>query len=145
MSPATRKSKVTPETQAEAARLSELWKNRADRMTQAEFGVKYEVGNQSAVGQFLRGEVPLSLKAAAGFASYLQCQIGDFSPRLAKFASSVAPHVENTTPQPHMDMTTLNRVELEVVMLMRSLSSSEQAEVVQLAQRLYRSRKPPAA
>ena len=142
MSPATRKSKVTPETQAEAARLSELWKNRADRITQAEFGAKYEVGNQSAVGQFLRGEVPLSLKAAAGFASYLKCQISEFSPRLAKIASTVAPHVDNTL-DPQMDMTTLNRSELEVVMLMRSLAPSEQSELLQFAQRLYRSRNPP--
>ena len=74
----------------EAKRLKEIW-DGADvsvRGTQADFGDAYSIGNQSAVGQFLRGETPLSLKAAKGFARGLSCKIADFSPRLAELETS---------------------------------------------------------
>ena len=69
----------------EARLLSEIWdsKSKVERGSQATFGESYGIGNQSAVGQFLRGEVPLSLKAARGFAKGLQCKISAFSPRLS--------------------------------------------------------------
>ena len=78
-----RKAKVTAENKEEARRLAKLWEEKKHH-TQAVFGETYGVGNQSAVGQFLRGEVPLSMKAAAGFAKGLGCEISDFSPRLAR-------------------------------------------------------------
>lgn len=84
-----RRAKVTPETKAEAVRLRKLWDERS-HPTQAEFGDAYGIGNQSAVGQFLRGDTPLSLKAARGFAIGLQCNVEDFSPRLAAEAASIA-------------------------------------------------------
>jgi hypothetical protein len=83
-----RKSKVTPETQEESNRLRELWDSRP-HPGQAEFGEKFGIGNQSAVSQFLRGAVPLSLNAAAGFAHGLGCRVEDFSPRLAAEAAAI--------------------------------------------------------
>jgi hypothetical protein len=80
-----KRAKVTPETIAEAQRLRALWETRSHPV-QAVFGEVYEIGNQSAVGQFLRGETPLSPNAARGFAKGLNCQISDFSPRLAALA-----------------------------------------------------------
>lgn len=85
----SRRAKVTPETKEEARRLSELWATRA-HPSQAEFGETYKIGNQSAVGQFLRGDTPLSLKAARGFALGLGVRIEDFSPRLAAEAAALA-------------------------------------------------------
>lgn len=84
-----RRAKVTPETKEEARRLAELWEARK-RTTQAVFGETYGIGNQSAVGQFLRGDTPLSLKAARGFALGLGVRIEDFSPRLAAEAATLA-------------------------------------------------------
>lgn len=78
-----RKAKISAEHVAEAVRLKSLWDSR-EHETQVVFGEKYSIGNQSAVGQFLRGEAPLSIKAAKGFAEGLHCSIADFSPRLAK-------------------------------------------------------------
>jgi hypothetical protein len=78
-----KKAKVTPETVAEAQALSELWNSRS-HPSQAVFGETFEIGNQSAVGQFLRGDIPLSPKAAFGFAKGLSCSVADFSPRIAK-------------------------------------------------------------
>ena len=85
-----RKVKVTPETLEESRRLRALWDATKDRPNQTVFGEMYGVGNQSAVGQFLRGATPISLKAAIGFAKGLRCEIEDFSPRLAKIASEAA-------------------------------------------------------
>lgn len=85
-----RKAIVTDEHREEAGRLKAIWDARkaAGKVSsQATFGETYEIGNQSAVGQFLRGEVALSLKAARGFAKGLNCEIEDFSPRLAKEAA----------------------------------------------------------
>jgi hypothetical protein len=87
MEKGNRKAKITAETQQEALRLKQLWDTRS-HPSQAEFGETYKIGNQSAVGQFLRGEVPLSLNAARGFALGLGCQIGEFSPRLAALQDS---------------------------------------------------------
>jgi hypothetical protein len=69
----------------ESKLLAAIWYNTPakHRGSQAEFGERFEVGNQSAVGQFLRGESPLSMKAARGFAKGLGCQINAFSKRLA--------------------------------------------------------------
>jgi hypothetical protein len=76
--------------QEEARRLKEIWEkaDAAQRGTQADFGETHFIGNQSAVGQFLRGKTALSLKAAKGFAKGLGCRIADFSPRLAAMESS---------------------------------------------------------
>lgn len=54
------------------------------------FGEQFEIGNQSAVGQFLRGEAALSLKAAKGFALGLGCPISAFSKRLAAEVESAS-------------------------------------------------------
>lgn len=86
----SRKATVTDENKAEATKLKALWEQRSHRLSQAEFGELYEIGNQSAVGQFLRGVVPLSLKAAIGFARGLNCSIQDFSPRLADAARKIS-------------------------------------------------------
>ncbi len=74
----------------ESRLLSALWHDmpEKDRGSQAVFGEKQEIGNQSAVGQFLRGESPLSLKAAKGFAKGLGCKVSDFSPRLAELETA---------------------------------------------------------
>lgn len=80
----TRNAKITAETMAEAQKLRAIWEKTEGRLNQTLFGETFQIGGQSAVGQFLRGDLPLSAKAAAGFAKGLGCSIWDFSPRLAK-------------------------------------------------------------
>lgn len=86
---------VTPEHKEESARLLALWKAQAkpSRMTQKVFGDIYDIGTQSAVGFFLNGASTISMKAALGFAKGLNCEIADFSPRLAAKAATVAASV----------------------------------------------------
>lgn len=100
MSSTTRKAIVTQEHLEEARRLREIWDRTPDRGTQESFGARYGIGSQSAVGFFLNGKTPLSLKAAKGFARGLGVPISDFSPRLAKEINDVA-QVVLTTPRHH--------------------------------------------
>jgi hypothetical protein len=87
---ASKRGKVTAENTAEARKLRAIWqRTELDRKSrgvgsQEAFGLKYEIGNQSAVGFFLNGKTSLSLKAAIAFAKGLGCTVADFSPRLAK-------------------------------------------------------------
>lgn len=75
---------ITEEHRRECRALREIWeKAGTNRLTQVEFGEKFNIGSQAAVGHFLRGTSAISLKAAKGFAAGLGCQIADFSPRLA--------------------------------------------------------------
>lgn len=104
-----RKAKVTPETQEEARRLKALWQSNP-HPNQAEFGELYEIGNQSAVGQFLRGETPLSLKAARGFAKGLGCEIAAFSARLA---AEAAKNAEFASPD-ETDFVPVKRVDVSI-------------------------------
>lgn len=128
-----RKAKVTDEHRHEATQLAALWDSRA-HPSQAEFGEQYEVGSQSAVGQFLRGDTPLSLKAAAGFAVGLGCKIADFSPRLAKQALAYA----DLSGISHeiTDLTRLTRSEAQVVLALRQLGAESQDEVLRLISQL---------
>lgn len=101
MTKGDRRAKVTQETKDEAAKLAALWATKS-HPSQAEFGETYGIGNQSAVGQFLRGETPLSLKAARGFAIGLACRIDDFSPRLAQEAAAIATSVSTEPLKPEV-------------------------------------------
>ena len=85
----SKKAKITEEHREEARKLRSIWDERKPA-TQAVFAEKYGIGNQAAVGNFLAGRSALSLKAAVGFASGLNCEISDFSPRLAKVAAAVS-------------------------------------------------------
>lgn len=95
-----RKAIVTDEHRQEAAKLKAIWLQKP-RPEQGAFGEAHEIGGQSAVSNFLRGDSPLSLKAARGFAKGLGCEIADFSPRLAAEAAKnieAAPELSKLSP-----------------------------------------------
>lgn len=93
-----RRGTVTEENIEEAARLKAIYERRKSEgalkaknaNSQGAFGLMFEIGNQGAVWQFLNGHTALSLKAAAGFSKGLDCDIADFSPRLAKERDALA-------------------------------------------------------
>lgn len=104
MPPNPRKAIVTDEHRQEAAKLKAIWLKKAkhEKLEQGAFGEAYEIGGQSAVSNFLRGDSPLSLKAARGFARGLECEIADFSPRLAAEAAKnieAAPELSKLSPE----------------------------------------------
>lgn len=98
--PEHRRAKLTDEHREESARLKAIWKQRKDALaaeglaSQMAFGARFGIGTQAAVGFFLNGKTPLSLKAALGFAEGLRCSVKDFSPRLAAELARIQPHLE---------------------------------------------------
>ena len=91
MEKSSKSSKLTQENFEESARLKTLYQAARHGLSQEAFGAKYEIGNQGAVWQCLNGKgMPISMKAAIGFARGLGCDIADFSPRLAAEAAAAA-------------------------------------------------------
>jgi hypothetical protein len=138
-----RKSNVTAIHIAEAKRLHTLWTNREanKELSQQDFGEQFEIGGQSAVGQFLRGESPLSLKAAKGFALGLNCTIDEFSQRLAAEAAQLG-QLAGTPTGGAPDLTSLNKLELQLIEMYRGLGPDQQNEVMQLASKRYAAAHP---
>lgn len=145
-----KRAKVTDEHREEAARLTALWlaannarklKNE-EELKQADFGHDYGIGGQSAVGQFLRGDAPLSLKAATGFAKGLGCRISDFSPRLARKAASLR---EAEPGRAALSLVDLNYEEGQLVLLFRGLNEQQRAELLSKANTLYAETHPEAS
>lgn len=112
----------------EASRLFQIW-HREKRLSQGEFGAKFQIGKQAAVGQFLNGDTALSFKAARGFAEGLGCTIADFSPRLAQEAelnAQFASTPPNTAPSTDIEelsnivtrLTTTGQMQLAEVQAM---------------------------
>lgn len=62
--------------------LKRLYEERV-KISQEEFGKKYDIGSQSMVCQYLSGRRPLNIEAAAKFARGLGCTIYDISPEMA--------------------------------------------------------------
>ena len=131
-----RKAIVTDEHRQEALLLADLWE-RLPHTSQAVFGEQHGIGSQSAVGQFLRGAPPLSLKAAAGFAEGLGCKIRDFSPRLAEQAIHFAGLAgANDSPASIADLT---KFEIQLILMVRSMTKESVDAISELAQKLYKS------
>ena len=66
--------------------LKQLYEERVPKgMSQREFGRLYGIGSQSMVAQYLNGDRPLSVEAAAKFAVGLRCTIRDISQEMADF------------------------------------------------------------
>src|SRR3990167_6509739 len=72
-------------SQDDADRLKRLYVERVPKgMSQTEFGLRYGIGTQGMVSQYLTGHTPLNVDAAAKFAKGLRCTIADISPDMAR-------------------------------------------------------------
>lgn len=86
---ADKRAKITDLHRQEAAKLKALWEAKP-HPTQAVFGENYDLGNQANVGHYLNGRSALNVKAARAFAEVLECDISDFSPRVAQELAALA-------------------------------------------------------
>lgn len=84
-----KKSKITDENRSESAALLSLWKDK-HTLSQHDFGLAYDLGNQSNVGHYLHARSQINIKAALAFAAHLGCKVSDFSPRLARELKAVS-------------------------------------------------------
>lgn len=130
--PTKRTPNVTAENLQEAARLRALWDSRSERLSQRAFGEAHNIGKQAAVGHFLQGRMPISLKAAMGFAAGLHCQIDDFSPRLARYiaeAGAVSGPVGDAPvtwmPPKKQDFHSTNATHHDILAFLESLTSAQ--------------------
>lgn len=127
-----KRGSVTDLNREESRKLRALWDARKKRMTQAEFGQTYGIGSQAAVGHFLNGHAAISLKAAKGFAMGLDCEISDFSERLANEAASLGQVSGSGTAT---DLMTLSRPEMHLIMIYRRLQPLHQRQLLDYATR----------
>jgi hypothetical protein len=67
----------------DAARLKALFKKHT-KLSQMQFGLTYDIGSQSAVGQYVNGLRPLNVAVAVKFARGLCVSVSAFSPTLAR-------------------------------------------------------------
>lgn len=129
-----KKAVVTDVHREESKRLRALWDGRRKKTTQAEFGQAYGIGSQAAVGQFLNGHAAISLKAAKGFARGLDCEIADFSERLAQEAAALG---EVSGASATIDVMSLSRDEMRLLMLYRRMQPLHQTQMMDFGAKLH--------
>lgn len=79
----------------ETAALNKIYnaKKKSLNLTQKELAVRYNV-KPSSIYAYLKGETPLNPKFASFFAKQLECNVEDFSPRLAKAINAMASNIQ---------------------------------------------------
>jgi len=96
-----KKRELTSEQIADATRLKALYesKKKSLGLTQQHIADALDI-TQGGVGHYLNGRNPLNISVASVFAKMLQCSIADFSPSLAKEASSYASAADGNVSNP---------------------------------------------
>lgn len=70
--------------------LRALWDTKAPQLKLTQTSAAVHLGvSQSAISQYLNGQLPLSLEAAIGWADLLQCEVKEVAPGLAKAFKNV--------------------------------------------------------
>ncbi|WP_198045318.1 S24 family peptidase [Cupriavidus taiwanensis] len=129
----SRPSKTLEAWQAEdAARLKALYGERKGKMSQEEFGSRFEIGSQGMVWQYLNAHRPLNIKAATGFARGLGVEVDAFSPRLAEEIRRASSTVTDTVPtvQPGKEDGAKPADRLRIVMAEQHLEVAGVAELL---------------
>lgn len=103
----------------DAGRLKAIFDRREPKISQADFGVQYELGTQGMVSQYLLGRRPLNIKAAGAFARGLGVTVETFSPTIAEQINAASRAV---TP---IDFKKLNNRRLNLAALMRAFCNGE--------------------
>ncbi|WP_175760495.1 hypothetical protein [Burkholderia anthina] len=81
------KRPLTDEERAEAARLRDAWAKYKDKhpgATQQWLGSASELGSQGLMGQYLRGIIPLNLRALVSICAQIGVRPEEISPRLMR-------------------------------------------------------------
>lgn len=106
MEKTSKKAKIELVHTEEAARLKALFDARA-KMSQMSFGAENNIGSQGMVWHYLNARAPLNLGVAIKFAAGLNCDVSDFSPRLAE-ALALVDKLNELRMQPYHDMNKSN-------------------------------------
>lgn len=128
MNKQVKRHQPTAEEKAEAARLRAAWEAYKDEhpgASQEWLGRTAGIGGQSAVSQYLRGDLALNFANLVKFASVLKFELSDISPRL------VAEHMDVPAAQNREPANPSNRSQ-------NTPLSSEARELIQCVGRLDR-------
>lgn len=123
-SPKNRKSALSPEQLAEAAKLKAIWLQKKPMLGLTQESAAERLGiTQTGVSHYLNGSNPLNLKVAVVFAEMLGVTVGDFSPTLEDERKQLAlnPVIPSSETSPHFE-----RLLQEVT----DFSKSEMAELL---------------
>lgn len=136
----SKRSKIEPVHVEEAARLKAIYevKNAGPgKLSQLEFGQKYEIGTQGMVWQYLNAKAALNTDAALKFAAALQCNVSDFSPRLAAplDAAQSGPAAEESHGMPER-ITPRRALEIELRAVLDRMSDSGLRLLIDLAEQI---------
>jgi len=111
------KRSLTAEEKADADRLNAAWqayklkcKEKGESPTQEWLGSVTNLGGQSAVGQYLRGLIPLNLKALVAICSAIGARPEEISPHLAGPLAEISRN-HNTRENPDNDSRSANSAE----------------------------------
>lgn len=144
----SRPSKTLEPWQLEdAERLKALYEARKGKMSQEEFGNRFEIGSQGMVWQYLNARRALNIKAASGFARGLGVSVDAFSPRLAEeirlASSQVAQPLPVIRPGSELGKTPADRMQL--VMAEQHVDVAGLAELLTVETAVVRSWLEPGA
>lgn len=96
-----KKKELTPEQMADATRLKALYESKKKSLGITQQLIADALGiTQGGVGHYLNGRNSLNVSVASVFAKMLQCSIADFSPTLAREASSYASAADANVSNP---------------------------------------------
>mgnify|MGYP002819209215 FL=1 len=71
--------------------------------------------NQASVSHFINGRNPIPLERAIQFAEILECEVADFSPRLAVKAKSHGDAVPGTNDVVYVDVVLMNGEQKDII------------------------------
>lgn len=132
----------------DAERLKALYEARKGKMSQEEFGSRFDIGSQGMVWQYLNARRALNIKAASGFARGLGVSVDAFSPRMAEEIRLVASsQVPQTIPvvQPGSELGKTPSDRIQLVMAEQHVDVAGLADVLGIETAVVRSWLEPNA
>lgn len=124
----------------DAKRLKEFFADRKGKMSQEEFGTRFEIGSQSMVWQYLNAKRPLNIKAVTNFARGLNVSVEAISPRLAEEIRRASAAVEESFRAARTaEEAASPSTRLELVMAEQGLDAPDLAKLLQIETAVIRS------
>lgn len=128
-----KRRELDPVERTEAERLAEVWRAYKDAnkgATQEWLGQATGIGGQSAVGQYLRGIIPLNLEALLAFCRVLGISPMAISPRLAEnitLSRALSMEMDQKAKEVH---DALDRQKMTLLELFDALTPTQKGELI---------------
>lgn len=127
-----KRRELNPEERAEAERLAAAWlafKGANKGVTQEWLGAETGLGTQGAVGQYLRGVIPLNVEALMAFARVLQIDPRAISNRLANIVGGLLEKNDGGGVADSLKLSVETAAELRLLSVYRLANEDERAAI----------------